>query len=834
MPDNPDSSAAGDIPTDATPIEISEEMKASFMEYSMSVIVARALPDVRDGLKPVHRRILYGMFDAGMRPDRRRQKSANAVGNVMARFHPHGDQAIYDALVRMAQDFSLRYPLIDPKGNFGSIDFPPAAMRYTEARLNTLAMAILADIGEDTVDFVENYDAQHLEPVVLPARFPNLLVNGSAGIAVGMATNIPPHNLGETIDAAIHAIDNPEATPADLMEFVTGPDFPTGALIVGKRGLQEAYLTGRGSVRMRAVAEIVEARAGRTEIVVTELPYQVSLQRTAEKIADLVRDGRVEGISNVQDHSDKSGPRLVVELKRDANPNVVLNNLYKHTQLQDTFGVNMVALVDGVPRTLNLAETIHYYVEHQIEVVERRTRYRLQKARDRAHIVEGLLLALDAIDEVIAIIRGSADVDEARAALIERIGVSEIQANHILDMPLRRLTNLETQKLRDELEELQATIAELEAILADPARLRGVIKEELTELKERFGDERRTRVVPDDGEFDIEDLIADEDIVISLTHEGWIKALPRDAVRTQGRGGRGVQGGKLRDGDYVEHLLPTTSHAYLLVFSNKGKVYRVKAHEVPVRDRTAKGVALAQFLPVETGEHIQAIIDTRDYETSRYLVMVTKHGQVKKTRFTAYDSSRRDGIIAIGLRDGDEVVSVLTTSGDDHVFVATRAGQAIRFDESDVRSMGRTAGGVRAIKLRDGDEVVMAAVASDPDLDVLLVTDRGYGKRTPVEDYRPQGRGGQGLIGIKTVQDRGLDVVGGAVVSDSDRVLLINSAGIMIRTDAAGVSRQGRSATGVKLCDLNEDERITALALESTDDDDADDDMPDEVTADDN
>ncbi len=804
-----------DAPREATPIEISEEMKHSFMEYSMSVIVSRALPDVRDGFKPVHRRILYGMYDAGMRPDRQRQKCANAVGNVMARFHPHGDQAIYDALVRMAQDFSLRYPLIDPKGNFGSIDFPPAAMRYTEARLNRLAMTMLDGIDEGTADFVENYDGQHSEPTVLPSRFPNLLVNGSSGIAVGMATNIPPHNLAEVIDAVIHKIDEPDAGFAEMMEHIQGPDFPTGAQIVGKRGIQQAYLTGRGSVKMRAVTDIVETRSGKTQIIATELPYQVSLQRTAEKIADLVRDGRVEGISNVADHSDRSGPRLVIDLKRDANPGVVLNNLYKHTQLQDTFGVNTVALVDGVPRTLNLVQVISHYIDHQLEVVERRTRFRLEKARARAHIVEGLLIALDSIDRVIQLIRSSVDAEAARNALISEIGVSEIQASHILDMPLRRLTGLETDKLRAELSELQKRIVELVAILGDPSKLRSVIKDELVVLRDTFGNERRTLIVPDEGEFDIEDLIADEDLVISLTREGWIKAVPRDALRTQGRGGRGVQGGRLREGDHVEHLITTTAHAYLLFFSNKGKVYRIKAHAVPIRDRTAKGVSLAQFLPVEGDERIEAIIDTRDYETARYLTMVTKNGMVKKTKFQAYDSSRRDGLIAIGLRDGDELVRVFTTSGEDDIIVATANGKAIRFDESDARPMGRTAGGVRAISLRATDFVIGAGVGHEGK-DVLLVTEAGYGKRTPIADFRPQYRGGKGLVAMKLRPERGR-VVGSAVVDDGDRVLFINSSGIMIRTEAWGISRQGRSATGVKLVDLNEGERITAIALEAGD-----------------
>ncbi len=795
------------------PIDIEEEMKSSFMEYSMSVIVSRALPDVRDGLKPVHRRILYGMFESGMRPDRQRQKSANAVGLVMARYHPHGDSAIYDALVRMAQDFAMRHPLIDPKGNWGSIDFPAAAMRYTEARLNDLAMRMLEGIDEDTVDFVENYDGQHKEPVVLPSRFPNLLVNGSSGIAVGMATNIPPHNLTEVVDAVIYAIDNPEAQSEDLMRFVKGPDFPTGGLIVGRSGIRDAYMTGRGSIKVRARTEIVELKSGRQRIIATELPYQASLQRTAERIADLVRDGKIDGIANVADHSDKDGPRLIVELRRDANAHVVLNNLYKHTQLQDTFGANVVALVDGVPRTLSLGELVSHYVAHQIEVIERRTNFRLAKAQARAHIVEGLLIALDRIDEVVAIIRASSDVDAARTSLMEQIGVSEIQANHILDMPLRRLTSLEMTKLREELAQLAETIAELESILANPEKLRGVVKDELTDAKERFGDARRSEIISDAGEFDIEDLIDDEEVVVTLTRNGFIKAVAQEAVRTQSRGGRGVTGGKLRDGDYVEHVLATTAHSYLLFFSNRGKVYRIKAHEIPIRDRTAKGAALGQFLPVSSGERIQAIIDARDYETMRYLVMVTKAGVVKKTKFQEYDSSRRDGIIAIRLRDDDELVSVLTTSGDEDAMIVTRKGMGIRFAESDVRAMGRSAGGVRGIALRTGDEVVSAAVARDG-LDVLMVTDFGFGKRTPVTDFRPQGRGGLGLVAMKLPQNKG-QIVAALVVEESDRVILMNSSGVMIRQDSSGVSRQGRSATGVKMIALTSGEHITAVACES-------------------
>jgi len=792
-------------------IDIEEEMKNSFMEYSMSVIVSRALPDVRDGLKPVQRRILYGMSELGLRPERERVKSANTVGHVMGRYHPHGDTAIYDAMVRMAQDFAMRHPLVDPKGNFGSIDFPAAAMRYTEARLARLSMHLLDGIDENTVDFLPNYDSRHTEPTVLPARFPNLLVNGSSGIAVGMATNIPPHNLGEVCDAVEHYLDHPDATPDDLMAFVKGPDFPTGGEIVGTAGIRQAYRTGRGSIRMRAKCDIVETKSGRTQIVVTEFPYQVSLQRTAERIAQLVRDGKLDGVSNVADLSDKNGPRLVVDLKRDAVAQVVLNNLYKQTALQDTFGANMVSLVDGVPRTLNLAEMIGHYVDHQVEVIRRRSQFRLDKARERAHIVEGLLLALDDIDSVIAIIRSSDDTDSARTRLMAEVGVTEVQANHILEMQLRRLTSLETQKLRDELAGLRETMADLEAILADPVRQRAVVRTELAEIRSKQVQERRCPIVADLGDFDIEDLIADEEIVITVTKNGYVKSTSADAYRVQARGGRGVQGYKLREDDLVAHLLHTTAHAYLLLFSDRGKVYRIKAHQVPVQDRTAKGTALAQFLPLAPEERIQAIVDTRDYETARFLVMVTRDGIVKKTRFQEYDSSRQDGIIAIRLRGEDSLEHVFTTSGEDDILVVTAKGMGIRFQETDVRPMGRTAGGVKAITLAANDHVIHADVVRR-ECDVLIVTSGGFGKRTPCEDFRPQGRGGKGLVAMKLRGDRG-DIIAAPVVAESEFVMLINSSGVMIRQNVNDVSRQGRSATGVKMAALTGDERITAVAV---------------------
>jgi DNA gyrase subunit A len=691
------------------PIEIQEEMERSFLDYAMSVIVSRALPDVRDGLKPVHRRILYDMHVQGYRPDRLHVKCAKVTGDTMSRFHPHGNQAIYDALARMAQPFSLRHPLIDFHGNYGSPDFPPAAERYTECRLDQLAMHMTDGLDENTVDMGRNYTNEEDEPTVLPARFPNLLVNGSQGIAVGMATNIPPHNLGEVIDATVHLIDHPDARPEDLMQFVKGPDFPTGAFILGRQGIIDAYRTGRGSVRMRARAEIVEGRTG-DEIVVTELPYQSSPKAILEKIAELVNSRELEGIRDLRDLSAGDDTKLVVYLKRDANANVVLNNLYKHTPLQTSFGVNIVALVDGVPRTLNLVSALTAYVDHQVEVIRRRTEYRLKKARDRAHIVEGLIKALDMIDAIIATIRASDDRASARGALIAApFEFTEIQAEHILDMTLSRLTRLGRTSLEEELAQLRQTIAELEAILADQSVLLGVIKSELLAIREQFATPRRAEITFDPGDMEAEDLITDEELVITMSKAGYVKAVPASQFRTQGRGGRGVQGAKLRDEDLVTRIIHTSAHAFLLFFSNKGKVYRLRAFEVPVKERTARGTAIVNLLPLEAGERIQALIDTREFPSDRYLLFATKAGQVKKTTFSEYDKSRREGFIAINLRDADELVGVITTSGDDDIFMVSRLGMAIRFSETDVRPMGRDAAGVRGMQLRQGDEVVSIA-----------------------------------------------------------------------------------------------------------------------------
>ncbi|HEX2049004.1 MAG TPA: DNA gyrase subunit A [Actinomycetota bacterium] len=803
-----------------TDITIEEEVQYSFLEYAMSVIVSRALPDVRDGLKPVHRRILFAALEAGLRPERQHRKCAALVGDVMKKYHPHGDQAIYDALARLAQEFSTRYPLIDGQGNFGSIDGDaPAAMRYTESRLSQLAMEMLNGIDEETVDFVPNYDGFEVEPLVLPARFPNLLVNGSSGIAVGMATNVPPHNLGEVVDAVVEVLENPELSSDHekllraCMKHVKGPDFPTGGLVLGRQGIVDAYTTGRGSIKMRAVCEVEEGPKGNPRIVVTELPYQVNKARLAAKIAELVnaKENRLEGIADLRDESSRDGMRLVIDLKRNAVPQVVLNTLYKRTQLQDNFGVNVVALVDGVPRTLDLAHAIEGYVTHQIDVIVRRTRFRLRKAQERAHILEGLIVALDHLDEVIALIRAAADAEEARNGLIARFGLSEVQAQHILDMPLRRLTALEQDKIRAEHEELQRTIAELLGILADPAKVRAIIADELREIRRKFADERRTRLVPDEGEFDIEDLIADEDLVVLVSRDGYVKSVPLDTYRRQGRGGRGVRGANLKEGDIVEHLITTTAHSYLLLFSTSGRVYRLKAHEIPKRDRTARGTAVVNVVSMRSEDRVAAVIDTRDYETNRYLLIATKRGMVKKTAFQEYDSSRREGIIAVNLKDGDEVVRVRPTSGNHDVLLITRKGKAIRFPERAVRPMGRAATGVIGIRLDDDDEVVACDVVDDDTGELLVVMQGGYGKRTKLSQFPRKGRGGKGVIAAKLTRVRG-PIVGANVVRQGDEVFLISGDGVVIRMAVAGISRQGRPATGVRLMSLSEGAVVSSVA----------------------
>ena len=795
------------------PIEINLEMERSFLEYSMSVIVSRALPDVRDGLKPVHRRILYSMFDQGLRPDRPFAKCAKVVGDVMGTYHPHGDSAIYDAMVRMVVDFSMRHPLISGHGNFGGTgpDEGAAAMRYTECRLAPLALEMLDSIDEETVDFEANYDNSTQQPVVLPSRFPNLLVNGSQGIAVGMATKIPPHNLGEVIDATLHLLANPEATPDDLMHFVRGPDFPTHAQILGRQGILDAYRTGRGSIKLRAVAEIEEGTRD-TRIVVSEFPYEVSVESIEEKIYDLVKSGELDGIAGVQNDSAGRKARLVIRLKRDANANVVLNKLYKNTALQTSFAVNMLALVDGVPRTLNLAQALTHYIAHQVDVVTRRTAFRLRKAEARAHIVEGLLKAIDMLDLVIATIRGSDDRAAARAALMASpFDFSEEQANHILDMTLGRLTRLGRSELEEEMAKLRETIAELQSILADDVKLRGVIATELTALRDKYAEERFTQIVNDPGELGVEDLIQDEEIVLTMTRAGYVKSVAADAFRTQGRGGRGVQGAKLRDEDFVDQIIHTTTLAHLLLFSNRGRVFRLRGHEIPLKERTAKGTAVVNLLNLQPNESIQAIVTTDDFPEDKFLMFATAQGTVKKTAFSEYDKSRREGWIAINLRDGDEVVRVVSTSGEDDLMMVSYRGVAIRFNESEVREMGRDATGVRGIRLKADDRAISLDVVR-PDADLFVVTDTGFGKRVKTERFNRQGRGGQGVRAIKLTAARGF-VVAAFMVHLDDEVLLASTGGVLIRTSVREVSSQGRDATGVRVMNLDEGHAVAAVAV---------------------
>jgi len=816
---------AGDDADDVTVIEIQEEMESSFLDYAMSVIISRALPDVRDGLKPVHRRILWGMFDQGFRPDRNFVKCARVSGDVAARFHPHGTSAIYDALARMAQPFSLRHPLIAFHGNYGSPEDPPAADRYTECRLSPLAMQMLADIDEDTVDFVENYSAEFQEPSVLPSRFPNLLVNGVQGIAVGMATNIPPHNLGEVCAAVTHLLREPDATIDDLMEHVKGPDFPTGGQVLGRQGIESAYRTGRGSVKMRASVS-VEERGSSRAIVVTALPYQVSAGAVARKIAELVNNRELDGIRDVNDESSGDDTRFVITLKRDANPEVVLNNLWKATPLQTSFGVNMVALVGGVPRTLTLLDALRAYVDHQIDVITRRSQYRLDVAEKRLHIVEGLIKALDLIDEIIATIRASEDRATARQALMQGVEpaggadvvvFSEVQANHILDMQLGRLTRLGRSDLDTEEAELRETITELQEILGDDAKLREVIVTELGEIREQFAEPRRSSLEIDPGEFDIEDLIDDDPLVFTMTATGYVKTTSAEEFKAQGRGGRGIAGAKLKDEDTVTHLIQTSAHSYLLFFSTRGRVYRLKAHEVPVASRTSRGTAIVNLLPLQEDEAIQAIIDTRDYETKRYLFFATAKGRVKKTRFNAYDSSLRAGLIAIKLNDDDELVEVIPTNGVYDILLSSRFGQTIRFKEDQVREMGRNAAGVVGLKFKKAGDAVVACDIAREGASLLHVTEQGFGKRTGVSEYPAKGRGGMGVVGIKIMAERG-PVIGTVVVDEDDEILAVTRQGVLIRTRAADISVQGRSASGVKVISPDEGDQVASIALVSPDD----------------
>jgi DNA gyrase subunit A len=798
------------------PRGLREEMRSSYMDYAMSVIVGRALPDVRDGLKPVHRRVLYAMHEAGLQPTRPYRKCARVVGDVMGNYHPHGDQAIYDTLVRMAQDFALRSLLVDGQGNFGSIDDdPPAAMRYTEARLAKLATEMLRDIDADTVDFTPNYDQSRQEPLILPARFPNLLVNGSAGIAVGMATNIPPHNLTETIDAVIAFIEDPELDVPGLMKYIKGPDFPTGGIIVGREGIRQAYETGRGRVVMRARAHVEPLRGGKEAIIVTELPFMVKKGGEGNlitKIAQLVHDKKISEISDLRDETDRSGMRLVIELKRGVMPKVVLNKLYKHTALQDTFGVNMVALAEGVPRTLDLREMIRHYVLHQKEVVTRRTKDELRKAERRAHILEGLLIALGNIDAVIKLIRGSKDPETAREGLVTKFELSVEQAQAILDLRLQRLTALEANKIRQEHKDLLERIKELRAILGDEDRLYGLIKEELLEIKQIYGDERRTEITAAEGEFDLEDLIAEEQMVISITSSGYIKRLPLSTYRKQKRGGIGVIGMETKEDDYIEHLKICSTHDFLLFFTNYGKVYRLKVYELPEGARTAKGRALVNLLPLRDGERVQAVIATRDFSEHAFVVFGTRKGMIKKTDFKAYNTPiRADGIIAIKVRDGDELVSVRGTSGEDDIIMVSRSGYAARFNESRVRSMGRDTTGVRGMNVaQKGNEVLAMSVATD-DAELFVVTENGYGKRTSVAEYPVKGRG---TMGVKTIQltDRKGGLAGALMVREHQELLFISQTGMVQRTGVRGISRMGRPTQGVKVMNVRDDDRVSAVA----------------------
>lgn len=791
-------------------INIEKEMKKSYLDYSMSVIVSRALPDVRDGLKPVHRRILYAMNDLGMSPDKPYRKSARVVGDVLGKYHPHSDTSVYDAMVRLAQDFNTRYLLADGHGNFGSIDGDSAAaMRYTEVRMTKMAMELLRDINKDTVDYRPNFDETLKEPKVLPSRFPNLMVNGSSGIAVGMATNIPPHNLKEVIDGIVVLLDNPDATIEELMEKIVGPDFPTGAFILGTSGIKSAYRTGRGKLRLRAVAEIEEHTRGRMRIIVSEIPYQVNKANLIEKIAEYARDKKIEGISNLRDESDRDGMRIVIELKRDANPNIVLNNLYKHTQMQVTFGVIMLALVDGEPRVLNLKEMLSYYIDHQKEIITRRTKFDLDKAEARAHIVEGLRIALDHIDEVIKIIRGSKDEASAKKSLMDSFGLSDIQAQAILDMRLRRLTGLERDKLDEEYRELIKEISRLKEILANERLIYNIIKEELLEIKEKYGDRRKTRIVPSSGEISIEDMIAEEDIVITLTHFGYIKRMPEDTYKTQRRGGRGILGLTTRDEDFVEDLFITSTHDTILFFTNKGKVFSLKGYEIPEGGRQARGTAIINLLNLVGDEKVSAVIPISSYEPGSNLFFVTKNGITKKTELDQFLNIRKNGIIAISLKEDDELIAVKKTNGKDELIVVTKYGMSIRFDEEDVRAMGRNAMGVKAITLDKGDRVVAMDLAED-DKFLLVISEKGFGKRTPLEEYRIQLRGGKG---IKTynIREKTGDIVSAKVISGSDDIMMISLSGTIIRLNSKDISIMGRNTQGVTLMKM-EDDKVVAVA----------------------
>jgi DNA gyrase subunit A len=789
--------------------DIGAEMRSSFMDYAMSIIASRALPDVRDGLKPVHRRILYAMSELGMSPDKPYKKSARIVGEVIGKYHPHGDSAVYETMVRMAQDFSLRYTLVDGHGNFGSIDGDSAAaMRYTEARLSKMAMELLRDLNKDTVDFVPNYDGEEKEPAVMPARFPNLLVNGVSGIAVGMATNIPPHNLTEVIEGTQALIANPEITPLELMQYIKGPDFPTAGFLMGREGVKQAYTTGRGSVTMRARTEI-EDSGTKARIIVSELPYQVIKAKLIEKIAELVRDKKLEGITDLRDESDRNGMRIVIELRRDANPNVVLNNLFKHTAMQTNFGINMLALVNGEPKVLNIKDVLYHYLQHQVVVIRRRTEYELRRAEARAHILEGLRIALDHLDEVITIIRGSRTTDEAKERLQARFAFTNEQVQAILEMRLQRLTGLEREKIDAEFTELMAIIAEYKAILADEQLVLQIIHDELGEIKEKFGDARRTEITIGEEILD-EDLIPREEVVVTITHTGYVKRLVSSTYRSQRRGGRGIMGMDTKEDDFVQHLVSTNTHHFLLFFTNKGKVYRLKAYEIPELGRAARGTPIINLLQIEQGEKINAVIPVESLEGEQQLFFATKSGIVKKTPLADYSNIRKGGLIAINLREDDELVGVRLTDGSQEIIMGTSQGLSIRYSEDDVRSMGRGATGVRGIRMNEGDFVIDMDVVK-PDHDVLIVTTKGYGKRTPIDEYRTQSRGGKGIKTIN-VTDKNGPVVGLKVVSNEDDLMIITAAGTLIRMNLSGISVFGRYAQGVKLINIRDEDEVATVA----------------------
>ncbi|TET15164.1 MAG: DNA gyrase subunit A [Actinobacteria bacterium] len=794
-------------------IEIESEMQDSYLSYAMSVIIGRALPDVRDGLKPVHRRILYAMHDMGMRSNTPYKKCARIVGEVLGKYHPHGDTAVYDAMVRMAQDFSQRYVLVDGHGNFGSVDGDrAAAMRYTEARLSSISEELLVDIDKDTIEFVDNFDSSLKEPSILPSRFPNLLVNGSSGIAVGMATNIPPHNLGEVIDGAIHYIDNSETTVKDLMKKIKGPDFPTGGIIMGIAGIREAYETGRGRLVVRGRVHQEQPKKGRTQIIISELPYQVNKSRLVEKIAELVRTKKIEGINDLRDESDRSGMRVVVELKKDSIPSVIINSLYKNTQLEDTFGIIMLALVDGVPRTLNLLRLIEEYTKHRFAVVVKRTKYELKKAEEREHILQGLLIALDNLDEVIKTIRSSKDVPTARKRLVKDFELTVIQAQAILDLRLHRLTGLERNKIKLEHEQLIERIKELKELLGSKELIYGVIKNELKEIKKKYGDERRTDITADISDIEIEDLIPEEENVISISHSGYIKRLPVATYRKQGRGGRGVTGTNLKEDDFVKHLFIASTHHYIMFFSNLGKVYRLKVYQIPTGSRMSKGKAIVNLLPFVPGERVAAIIAVRDYGADQYLIMATKKGIIKKTSIKVYDTSRRDGIIAITIKKGDELIGVEKSNGNNDIIMVSRNGKAIRFSEKDCRPIGRTSQGVKGMRLSRGDEVLSMMVAGELEGDLFVLTENGYGKRTQLSEYKKQKRGGLGVRTLKITEKKG-KVAGAGIMKDEHDVMIVSNKGVLIRIPARSISRIGRSTQGVKVIKLEEGAKVASYSI---------------------